>query len=122
TTGRPTGLMEVLDDPTLRPTRRRGVISATVEFLTGLGRCDSASVESCIPMPSSADVGLGRESGFELARRIDAASSTLVPTSHGEVDVEDVVAGSGLAGFLLKPQLSASAMRRILGARAVDVA
>jgi DNA-binding NarL/FixJ family response regulator len=61
------------------------------------------------------DVVLGDESGFDLARRLEAAGATVVLIStHAEADIEDLLADSRAAGFLSKSQLSASAMERIL--------
>jgi len=61
------------------------------------------------------DVVLGDESGFDLARRLETAGSPVVLIStHAEVDIEDLIAGSRAAGFVPKSQLSATAIRRIL--------
>jgi two-component system nitrate/nitrite response regulator NarL len=61
------------------------------------------------------DIVLGDESGFELARRLDAAGLAVVLIStHAEADIEDLVADSPAAGFLPKSQLSARAIGRIV--------
>jgi two-component system, NarL family, nitrate/nitrite response regulator NarL len=62
------------------------------------------------------DVMLGEESGIGLARRLDGGGATVVMIStHSEADVSDLVAGSGAAGFVPKSDLSAGAIRELLG-------
>jgi CheY-like chemotaxis protein len=66
------------------------------------------------------DMMLGRESGFELARRLaemDSGQRTVVLIStHAEVDFADLIADSRVAGFLPKSELSAIAIQRLAGA------
>jgi DNA-binding NarL/FixJ family response regulator len=68
------------------------------------------------------DISLGEESGFELARglvqndRGDHAAVVLIST-HAEADFADLIAESPAVGFLPKADLSASAIRRIVGGR-----
>jgi DNA-binding NarL/FixJ family response regulator len=65
------------------------------------------------------DLMLGKESGFDLARRlvedelVDGGAVVLIST-RGEDDVADLIARSPAAGFLPKAELSASAIRRIV--------
>jgi DNA-binding NarL/FixJ family response regulator len=64
------------------------------------------------------DVMLAEESGFELARRLDAngggRASVILVSTHLEEDFADLIAASPAAGFLPKSKLSASEIRRIL--------
>jgi CheY-like chemotaxis protein len=64
------------------------------------------------------DVFLRDESGLELARRMvgrrDDVNVILIST-HAEADLADLVAPIPAARFLSKPELSASAIRRIVG-------
>jgi CheY-like chemotaxis protein len=66
------------------------------------------------------DIGLGDESGFDLARllisdgRGDSATVILI-SAHPEVDYVELIAESPAAGFLAKPELSARGVIRILG-------
>jgi DNA-binding NarL/FixJ family response regulator len=65
------------------------------------------------------DIGLGDESGFDLARRLaesngDAVAVIMISTA-AESDYADLVAESPAAGFLPKAELSAAGIRRILG-------
>ena len=66
------------------------------------------------------DIGLGRESGFDLARLLaqDAQAGraeVILISARAETDYADLIAESPAAGFLVKPELSAQAISRILG-------
>jgi DNA-binding NarL/FixJ family response regulator len=68
------------------------------------------------------DVMLGRESGFELARRLDRAgwsshAAVILVSTHSEADLIDLVRESPAIGFLPKSELSADAIRRIVNGR-----
>jgi two-component system, NarL family, nitrate/nitrite response regulator NarL len=64
------------------------------------------------------DIRLGRESGFDTARRLadngHPAALIMISTHAGE-DYAELIAESPVVGFLPKPELSAPAIRRILG-------
>jgi DNA-binding NarL/FixJ family response regulator len=65
------------------------------------------------------DIRLGQESGFDTARQLAGTghSATLVMIStHAGADYADLIAESPAAGFVPKAELSAAAIRRILGA------
>jgi two-component system nitrate/nitrite response regulator NarL len=67
------------------------------------------------------DIVLGDESGLELARRLDSAGPKVVLIStHSEADMQDLIAESTATGFLPKSELSARAIRRIVGESAHD--
>jgi DNA-binding NarL/FixJ family response regulator len=66
------------------------------------------------------DVGLGEESGFDLARLLaqDGQSSdaeVILISARAETDYAELIAESPAAGFLVKSELSARAIDRILG-------
>jgi CheY-like chemotaxis protein len=66
------------------------------------------------------DIGLGEESGFDLARLLaqDGQSSdaeVILISARAETDYAELIAESPAAGFLVKPELSARAIDRILG-------
>jgi DNA-binding NarL/FixJ family response regulator len=65
------------------------------------------------------DVGLGDESGFDLARLLaldDAGRAAVILISmSAEADYADLIAESPAAGFLPKSELSARGISRILG-------
>ena len=64
------------------------------------------------------DIRLGGESGFEAARQLagNGQSAALIMIStHAGADYADLIAESPAVGFLPKAELSAAAVRRILG-------
>ena len=66
------------------------------------------------------DIDLGEESGFELARRMEAevglpAQTVILISTHAEEDFADLIADAPVAGFLPKADLSGGAIRRLLG-------
>ena len=67
-----------------------------------------------------ADIGLGDESGFDLARRLAQdshgreAAVILISTRAG-ADYAELIAASPVAGFLAKSELSAQGILQLLG-------
>jgi DNA-binding NarL/FixJ family response regulator len=64
------------------------------------------------------DIRLGKESGFDAARRLAAggyAVEVIMISTHAEADYADLITESPAAGFLSKTELSGTAIRRILG-------
>jgi DNA-binding NarL/FixJ family response regulator len=69
------------------------------------------------------DIALGRESGFDVARRIaghgdSAAPTVILMSTYSEADFADLIARSVATGFLPKQELSADAIRQIVDGRA----
>jgi len=67
-----------------------------------------------------ADIGLGDESGFDLARLLArdgefGNAEVILISARAESDYAELIAESPAAGFLAKPELSALAIDRILG-------
>ena len=65
------------------------------------------------------DIGLGTESGFDLARLLaqdgrGGGAEVILISARAETDYEDLVAESPAAGFLVKSELSTQAISRIL--------
>jgi DNA-binding NarL/FixJ family response regulator len=63
------------------------------------------------------DISLGRESGFDLARRLaeaNAGSTVILISTHAEADFVDLIAESPTAGFVPKSELSARAIERVV--------
>lgn len=61
------------------------------------------------------DVGLGDESGFDLAGYLTKAGVSVIMVSTGSAaDYADLVDESPAAGFLPKAEMSAAGIRRIL--------
>lgn len=74
-------------------------------------------VDELAPDVVLVDVLLGDESGFDLARQLDASGATVVMIStHSEADIQDLIPETGVAGFVPKADLSARAVERILEA------
>ena len=66
------------------------------------------------------DIALGDENGFDLVRRLADHGScgqmtVILISTRSEADYADLIAESPAAGFLPKAELSAAAIRRILG-------
>jgi CheY-like chemotaxis protein len=84
-----------------------------------------ALVRELIPDLVILDIDLGAESGFDVARQLRSCDTqsplTDVPdiilvSAHDEDDFADLIRDSVAAGFLAKSDLSAAAIRRLLGA------
>ena len=68
------------------------------------------------------DIDLGEESGFDVARRLERESifppsNVILISTHSEEDFADLITASPAAGFVSKADLSASAIREVLGSR-----
>jgi CheY-like chemotaxis protein len=66
------------------------------------------------------DIGLGEESGFDLARLLaqdghGGSAEVILISARAETDYAELIAESPAAGFLVKSELSAQAIARILG-------
>jgi CheY-like chemotaxis protein len=64
------------------------------------------------------DIRLGEESGFEAARRLAGngqAPTLIMISTHAAEDYADLIADCPAVGFVAKADLSASAIRRMLG-------
>ena len=66
------------------------------------------------------DVGLGEESGFDLAQMLaqdgdDGTAPVIMISARAETDYTELIAESPAAGFLPKAELSAEEIGRILG-------
>jgi CheY-like chemotaxis protein len=90
-----------------------GVASSTAEALR--------QARALRPDVILVDIGLGDESGFDLARLLardggGGGSATVILISmSAEAEYADLIAESPAAGFLPKPELSARGISRILG-------
>jgi DNA-binding NarL/FixJ family response regulator len=62
------------------------------------------------------DIRLGRESGFDVARRL--SSTVILISTHSQNEYDEEIEASPAAGFIPKTQLSASAILGIAGAPA----
>jgi DNA-binding NarL/FixJ family response regulator len=71
------------------------------------------AVQELAPDVVLVDVGLGEESGFDLAARIETSPVIMVSAFAAE-EVADLLADSRAIGFLPKEHLSAAAIRCLL--------
>jgi DNA-binding NarL/FixJ family response regulator len=76
--------------------------------------------EELLPDVVLVDIDLGGESGFELSRRLVqettlSAGNVILISTHSEADFADLIAESPAVGFLSKSDLSADAIRELLG-------
>jgi CheY-like chemotaxis protein len=66
------------------------------------------------------DIGLGDESGFDLARILardgqGGGAAVILTSARAETDYAELIAESPAAGFLAKSELSARRIGRVLG-------
>lgn len=65
------------------------------------------------------DIMLGNESGFDLARELASGNADhtaiILISTRAEADFTGLIAQTPAAGFVLKSELSACAIRRLLG-------
>jgi len=65
------------------------------------------------------DIGLGEQSGFDLARLLardgQGSAGVILISTAAEADYADLIAESPAAGFLAKSELSARGISQILG-------
>jgi two-component system, NarL family, nitrate/nitrite response regulator NarL len=69
------------------------------------------------------DIDLGADSGFDLARRLVEESgldprSVILISTHAREEFADLIEASAAGGFLSKSDLSASAIREVVGRNA----
>ena len=66
------------------------------------------------------DIMLGRESGFDLARRLAEADlgdpTVILISTHAEADFAELIEEAPAAGFMPKSQMSASMIRQLIEA------
>jgi DNA-binding NarL/FixJ family response regulator len=80
-----------------------------------------ALMEQHEPEVMLVDIDLGPESGFDLARRLvesrrgGTRSRVILISTHDEADYAHLISASPAIGFLAKSDLSAPAIRRLLG-------
>jgi CheY-like chemotaxis protein len=84
-----------------------GVASTSAEAL--------ARAQSLEPDVAIVDVGLGGESGFDLAWQLAATTTTVLTSTRSESDFAELVAVTPSLGFISKSDLSGDAIRDFLG-------
>jgi DNA-binding NarL/FixJ family response regulator len=78
-----------------------------------------ALMEELEPDVILVDIVLGRESGFEIVRRLERrceklGSRAILVSTHDEADFAPLIAASPAIGFLPKSELSATAIHQLL--------
>jgi DNA-binding NarL/FixJ family response regulator len=79
-------------------------------------------VQALKPDVILADIMLGEESGFDLARRLseghrNGGAAVILISTHAEAEFSALIDESPVVGFIPKQELSALAIRRALGDR-----
>jgi DNA-binding NarL/FixJ family response regulator len=106
---------------TRRSSTRHGVAGAGWSDGRRDGRSSAEAVErvqALRPDVVLIDIRLGEESGFEAGRQLAAngqPATLIMISTHAGADYADLIAESPAIGFLPKTELSAAAIRRILG-------
>jgi DNA-binding NarL/FixJ family response regulator len=113
----------IVDDSSHFLTAARALLEREGIAVVGVASTSAEALrraEELRPDVALLDVDLGNESGFELARRLASEtslkpSSVILTSTYAEEDFADLIAASPAAGFLSKSNLSARAIREILG-------
>jgi DNA-binding NarL/FixJ family response regulator len=90
--------------------------------VVGVARSSTEALEQATKLrPDIAllDIDLGRESGFDVARRLSreaslAGTRMILISTHAEEDYVELIADSPVVGFLPKSRLSADAIRDLI--------
>lgn len=75
--------------------------------------------EALAPDVVLVDIDLGGESGFDVVERLDrrprtSRSDVILISTHAEEDFADLIAASGVAGFIPKSHITACSIQRLL--------
>jgi CheY-like chemotaxis protein len=113
----------IVDDSPRFLEAARGLLEREGVAVVGVASTSAEALrraEELKPDVTLVDVDLGHESGFELVRRLHSQTSldwsrAILISSYAEEDFEDLIPASPAAGFLCKSDLSARAIRKILG-------
>ena len=109
----------IVDDSTVYITAARALLEREGMPVVGSAASAAEAVEVCgrvRPDVVLVDVGLGRESGFDVVRRLarpGGPTLILISTRAGD-EVEELVGSSHAAGFVAKSDLSADEIRSLM--------
>jgi len=112
----PKSALIVDDHPSFRASARRMLAAAGYEVIAEAedGAAALAAADQLRPELVLLDVRLPDVDGFEIARRLTAASGPslqiVLVSSHDSADFGDAVGSSGARGFVPKSELSAAAI------------
>jgi DNA-binding NarL/FixJ family response regulator len=115
----------IVDDNQRFLAAARGLLErdgVTVVGVASTGDEAIQAIQDLRPEVTLLDIGLGAESGFEVARRLHehanhATSPVILVSDYSEQDYADLIAATPVLGFLSKSALSASAVRDLLESR-----
>jgi CheY-like chemotaxis protein len=118
----------IVDDSSRFLNAARSLLERQGITVVGMASTSAEALEQAAelrPDVTLVDIDLGGESGLELARQLGgrsdvAPSSLILISAHAEQDYVDLIAASTAAGFLSKSDLSAGAIRDLLGPGAGD--
>jgi DNA-binding NarL/FixJ family response regulator len=113
----------IVDDSTRFLEAARGHLEREGIIVVGVASSITQALletERLRPDVTLVDIDLAGESGFELARRLQQAAGSsparvILVSTHTEDDFADLIAASPAVGFLSKADLSAGAIRDLLG-------
>jgi DNA-binding NarL/FixJ family response regulator len=112
----------IVDDSTYFLDAARAALESQGVEVVGIAANSAAAIrqaEALRPDVALVDIGLGDESGFELARRLVDGFAQLITrvvliSTRAEDDYADMIATSPAVGFLSKSDISARALHELL--------
>jgi DNA-binding NarL/FixJ family response regulator len=117
----------IVDDSPLFLAVARGVLECEEVVVVGVASTSDEAlrqVEELRPDVTLVDIDLGGQSGFDVVRRLHDAgvssSRLILISTHSEEDYAELIADSPIAGFVPKAELSAGAVRDLLGRQEDD--
>jgi DNA-binding NarL/FixJ family response regulator len=112
----------IVDDSPRFLAAARGVLEREEVVVVGVASTGDEAlrqVGELRPDVTLVDIDLGGQSGFDVVRRLHDAgvssSRLILISTHDEEDYAELIAESPIAGFVPKAELSASAVRDLLG-------
>lgn len=117
----------IVDDSPRFLAAARGVLEPEDVVVVGVASAGDDAlrlVAELRPDVTLVDIDLGGQSGFDVVRRLHGAgvssSRLILISTHDEEDYAELIADSPVAGFLPKAELSAGAVRDLLGRQGDD--
>jgi DNA-binding NarL/FixJ family response regulator len=115
----------IVDDSPRFGEEARGLLEHEGVSVVGVAASGDEAVrlaQAVRPDVALVDISLGKESGFDVARRLADSSSDDPPaiifvSTYDEREFSSRIAGSPALGFIAKTELSAERIRRLLSAR-----
>jgi len=112
----------IVDDSTYFLDAARAALESQGVEVVGIAANSAAALrqaQALCPDVALVDIGLGDESGFELARRLVDGFTQLMTrvvliSTRAEDDYADMIATSPAVGFLSKSDISARALHELL--------